>query len=99
MTPVRVTMTADSSFQFEGFTLDLDRLCLLGPSGRVELRRKSFDVLRHLVEHRDRVSRKEELVKAFWPDGTVSDESLTQCISGVRRALGDQGERIIKTVA
>ena len=93
------TMTAERSLQFEGFTLDLDRLCLLGPTGRVDLRRKSFDVLRHLVEHTDRVVSKDELMKAVWPDVTVSDELLTQCISEVRRALGDQGVRIIKTVA
>jgi len=92
-------MTAPRSLQFEGFTLDLDRLCLHGPLGGVNLRRKSFDVLRHLVEHAGRVVNKEELIRAVWPDVTVSDESLTQCISEVRRALGDEGPRIIKTVA
>jgi DNA-binding winged helix-turn-helix (wHTH) protein len=92
-------MTFESSLQFEGFTLDLDRLCVHGPSGRIDLRRKSFDVLRYLVEHAGRVVCKEELMKAVWPDVHVSDESVTQCISEVRRALGDEGQRIIKTVA
>lgn len=91
-------MTAESSLQFEGFTLGLHRLCLLGPSGRVDLRRKSFDVLRHLVEHAGHVVSKDELMKVVWPDVTVSDESLTQCISEVRCALGEAGHRIIKTV-
>jgi len=86
------------SFQFESFTLDVKRLCLHGPSGQMDLRRKSFDVLRYLVEHAGVVATKEELIKAVWPDVTVSDESLTQCISEIRRAIGDGGQRIIKTV-
>jgi class 3 adenylate cyclase len=69
-----------------------------GPAGQVDLRRKSFEVLRYLVEHAGRVATKEELVEAVWPDVTVGDESLTQCISEVRRALGEESHRIIKTV-
>jgi DNA-binding winged helix-turn-helix (wHTH) protein len=49
------------SFRFASFTLDLDRLCLDGPSGHADLRRKSFDVLRYLVEHAGRIVTKEEL--------------------------------------
>ena len=94
----KAEMTTERSLHFEGFTLDLDRLCLHGPSGRVDLRRKSFDVLRYLVEHAGRVVGKEELMKAVWPDVTVSDESLAQCISQVRRAISDESQRIIKTV-
>ena len=84
--------------RFEAFTLDLERLCLDGPSGQMDLRRKSFEVLRYLVEHAGRVVTKEEMINAVWPDVTVGDESLTQCISEVRRALGEQSYRIIKTV-
>ena len=43
------------SLRFEAFTVDLERLCLQGPSGQVNLRRKSFEVLRYLVEHAGRV--------------------------------------------
>jgi DNA-binding winged helix-turn-helix (wHTH) protein len=46
--------------QFEGFTLDLGRLCLQGPIGQVDLRRKCFDVLRYLVEHAGRVVTKKK---------------------------------------
>ena len=91
-------MMTRKSFRFESFTLDLERLCLHGPSGQVDLRRKSFEVLRYLIDHAGRVVTKQELIKAIWPDVTVSDESLTQCISEIRRAIGDGGQRIIKTV-
>jgi adenylate cyclase len=91
-------MTTRKSLQFEDFTLDLCRLRLQGRFGPVELRRKSFEVLRYLVEHAGRVVTKEEMINAVWPDVTVGDESLTQCISEVRHALGDDNQRIIKTV-
>jgi adenylate cyclase len=91
-------MQTGKAFQFESFTLDLARLCLQGPSGRVELRRKSFDVLRYLVEHAGRIVTKEELIKAVWPNVLVGDESLTHCIREIRRAIDDQEYRVIKTV-
>lgn len=91
-------MTTPKSLEFESFTLDLDRLCLLGPSGPADLRRKSFEVLRYLVEHAGRVVTKQEMLDALWPDVTVGDESLTQCISEVRRAINDTDQRIIKTI-
>jgi len=84
---------------FATFTLDLDRLCLYGPAGRLDLRRKSFDVLRYLVEHGGRVVYKAELLGAVWPEVTVTDESLTQCVCEIRRRLGVEGRKIIKTVA
>ena len=87
-----------NSFRFESFTLDIERMCLHGPSGQVDLRPKSFDVLRFLLERSDRVVAKEELISAIWPDVTVGDESLTQCISEIRRALDDERQRIIRTV-
>ena len=91
-------MMPPKSIRFEAFTLDLERLCLHGPSGQVNLRRKCFEVLRHLVKHAGRVVTKEELINAVWPDVTVSDESLTQCISEIRRVIGEDSQRIIKTV-
>jgi class 3 adenylate cyclase/tetratricopeptide (TPR) repeat protein len=95
---IAVMMMAPRSLQFASFTLDLDRLCLFGPHGRAELRPKSFEVLRYLVDHAGRVVGKEEVIQAVWPDVTVTDESLTRCISEVRRAIGDESQRIIKTV-
>jgi adenylate cyclase len=84
--------------KFESFTLDLERLCLHGPSGRSDLRRKSFDVLRFLVDHAGRVVTREELTKAVWPGVVVGEDSLTHCISEIRSAIADQEQRIIKTV-
>ncbi len=62
------------------------------------MRRKSFEVLRYLVEHPCRVVSKQELLDAVWPDVTVGDNSLTQCVTEIRRVLGPVSRDILKTV-
>ena len=89
---------ASKLISFASFTLDLDQFCVRGPLGKVDLRRKSFEVLRYLLEHRGQVTGKKELLDAVWPNVTVGDNSLAQCISEIRRAIGDDQQRIIKTV-
>src|SRR6516164_7760791 len=86
------------SYCFGAYTLDLRRGCLREVDREIDLRPKSFEVLRHLVENAGRLVSKDELVKIVWPNVIVTDESLTQCVSEVRRALGDAEQRLIKTV-
>jgi DNA-binding winged helix-turn-helix (wHTH) protein len=88
----------EREFKFEGFTLDLKRGCLRGAGGEIELRPKSFEVLRYLVEDAGRLVPRDELIKAVWPNLVVTDESLTRCVSDVRLALGDRSQQIIRTV-
>src|SRR5215469_1838938 len=88
-----------SVYRFENFTLDLGKGCLYSGEGEVKLRPKTFDALRYLVENAGRLVSKEELVRALWPDSFVSDSSLPQCFLEIRKALGDDDQRIIKTVA
>jgi adenylate cyclase len=83
---------------FNSLTLDLDRLCLFGAGGEIKLRPKSFEVLRYLAEHADQTVTKDELMAAVWPNVTVTDESLTRCVSDIRQAIGDHGQRLIKTL-
>jgi TolB-like protein/DNA-binding winged helix-turn-helix (wHTH) protein len=92
------TDTAREMFQFKGYTLDVARGCLRTADREVELRPKSFEVLRYLVESGGRLVTKDEIIKSVWPNVVVTDESLAQCISEVRHAIGDGGQAIIKTV-
>src|SRR5262245_10012459 len=85
-------------FQFEGYTLDIARNSLRGADREIALRRKSFELLRYLVENPDRLVTKQELFKAIWPHVAVTDESLAQCVSEVRQAIGDSKQAIIATV-
>src|SRR3982751_3578319 len=85
-------------YHFEGFTLDPARCLLRSADREVELRPKSFEVLRYLVENAHRLIQKEELIKAIWPHVIVTDDSLTQCVSEARQAIRDGSQTIIKTV-
>src|SRR5262245_52909111 len=84
--------------QFEGYTLDTIRHSLRTGDREVALRRKSFELLRYLVENPDRLVTKAELLTAIWPDVVVTDDSLTHCVSEVRQAIGDSRQTIIATV-
>jgi adenylate cyclase len=85
-------------FQFGDYTLDIAQGCLRTADREVDLRPKSFEVLRCLVENAGRLVTKDELIKAVWPNVIVSDESLARCISEVRQAIADSDQKIIKTV-
>lgn len=84
--------------RFDVYTLDLERCSLRRGDAPVELRPKSFDVLRYLVEHSGRVIGKDELISAVWPGLAVTDDALVQCVRDVRHALCDGDHRIIQTV-
>src|SRR5919197_4097763 len=84
--------------EFGRFKLDLARGRLRAEGQDIDLRPKSFEVLRYLVENADRLVSKEEIVSAIWPNVAVSDDSLARCMSDVRLVLGDAEQCIIKTV-
>jgi DNA-binding winged helix-turn-helix (wHTH) protein/TolB-like protein/Flp pilus assembly protein TadD len=88
-------------YGFADFRLEPAKRRLTGPDGVIPLSARAFDVLVHLVENRDRVVSKDELLKAVWPHSVVEDNNLNQAITGVRRALGDSREtpRCIATIA
>lgn len=54
---------------------------------------QAFDLLAYLIEHRNRVIPKEELLDEVWGDQFVSESALTTRIKEVRRAVGDDGTR------
>jgi adenylate cyclase len=84
--------------RFGRFVLDLARGCLLLNENEIALRPKTFAVMRHLVESPGRLVPKDELFAAVWPGLTVTDDALVQSIGELRRALGEEGARLIKTV-
>jgi DNA-binding winged helix-turn-helix (wHTH) protein len=57
-------------------------------------------VLRYLLEHRDRVVSREELLAQCWPRSYVSDATLTSCLRRVRQAIGQtpSGPTLIATL-
>jgi DNA-binding winged helix-turn-helix (wHTH) protein/TolB-like protein/Tfp pilus assembly protein PilF len=80
-----------SGFAFGPFRLDTMKRCLLREGAPVTLQPKDFETLLVLVEQRDRVVGKDELVKLLWPDTFVEEANLSQHIYVLRKALGDTG--------
>lgn len=86
------------AYSFGRFCLDLRRSALLRDGAEVRLRPKSFDVLHLLIRRAGRLVSREELLEAVWPNLVVTDDSLTQCLIEIRKALGDEHKSIIRTV-
>ena len=64
----------------------------------VVLRSQSALVLRFLIENLGQLTPRDDLIAQVWPDVAVTDDSLTQCISDIRRAIGDSTREVLKTV-
>jgi DNA-binding winged helix-turn-helix (wHTH) protein/TolB-like protein/Flp pilus assembly protein TadD len=76
-------------YAFDGFVLDTQARELRdGDDAALALTAKAFDTLRYLIEHRDRIVGKDELLAQIWPGRIVEENNLTQAISALRRALG-----------
>ncbi|MCY1126581.1 winged helix-turn-helix domain-containing protein [Frigidibacter sp. RF13] len=94
-----MTFAASEKLVFGEFELLPSQRMLRGREGPIELRPTSLSVLIYLVSSAGRVVSKEELLDAIWPDVTVSEESLTRCVSDIRSALSDGERRMLKTVS
>src|SRR5205807_3362716 len=88
-------------FSFGDQVLDVDRRELRRRGELIALEPQVFDILVYLVQNRDRVVSKADLLKAIWGGRIVSESTLTSRINAVRKAVGDSGEaqRLIRTVA
>ncbi|MEM9581189.1 MAG: winged helix-turn-helix domain-containing protein [Pseudomonadota bacterium] len=72
---------------------------LIGPDDQqIHLRAQSEQVFAILFSNLGVVVSRETLISAVWPDLNVTDDSLTQCISDIRKALGDRERSLLKTV-
>src|SRR5277367_1474901 len=88
-------------YRFGQFVLDPGRRTLSRADSPVSLTPKAFDVLLYLAQNPNRLVTKEELLQAVWGDTFVEEGNLTQYISHLRKALGDNSEdaRLIVTIA
>src|ERR1700723_2518994 len=88
-------------YRFGEFVLDPARRTLSRAGSPISLTPKAFDVLLFLTQNPNRLVTKEELLRAVWGDTFVEEGNLTQYISHLRKALGDNPEdsRLIVTIA
>ena len=88
-------------FLFEDYVLDLDRRELTRGSKAIAIGPKVFDLLVYLVQNREHVVSKDNLLDVVWGGRIVSELTLTSHINAVRKAIGDNGEeqRLVRTIA
>lgn len=80
-------------YQFDRFTLDTEEYLLTRDSERLAPEPRVFDVLVYLLENRDRIVSKDELIEALWEGRIITDSALNTCIRSVRRTLSDDREK------
>ena len=87
-------------FRFGDIELDTQRIELSRDGEAHRLGPRVYAFLLYLIQHRDRVISKDELLDAVWPDTAVSEAALQQCAAQVRRVLGQRrgSEPIIAAV-
>jgi adenylate cyclase len=85
--------------RFGRCTLDDGRGVLLAPNGtETLLRPKTLELLRLFLRNPGRVVGRSEILDAVWPGLFVSDDSITQCVVELRRAMGEVGTALLRTV-
>lgn len=80
--------------EFDPARLELRRV----DGAEVRLRPQAMKVLEHLIANAGRVVGRDELFAAVWPGVVVTDDSLVQCISDIRAAIGDERHELLRTV-
>ena len=83
-------MTVRGAYRFGPFLLDADSYRLRRDGAPLDLSPKALDLLFLLVRQPGRLVTKEDILAAVWPDVAVTDNALTQVISGLRQAIGDR---------
>src|SRR6476620_12641317 len=88
-------------FFFTDHVLDRDRRELRRGSNAIALEPQVFDLLVYLLESRDHVVSKDELIESVWGGRIVSESTLTSRINAARKAVADSGrdQKLIRTIA
>ena len=83
------------SLAFGRFELSVEQRRLLEHGSPVKLGARAFDLLAELVQHRDRVVSKDELLRLVWHDAAVEENNLSVQVSTLRKVLGADALRTV----
>ena len=92
-------MAPREAYEFGEFTLDVSERRLSKGGKPIPLEPKAHEVLLALVRNAGRLLTKRELLDAVWPKSFVEEGILAVHVSGLRKALGQTGQRYIETVS
>jgi TolB-like protein len=88
-------------FHFSDHVLDAGLRELTRAGEAIAVEPQVFDLLIYLLENRNRVVSKDDLMETIWDGRIVSESTLTSRINAARKAVGDSGKNqtIIRTIA
>jgi TolB-like protein/cytochrome c-type biogenesis protein CcmH/NrfG len=88
-------------YSFESYALDTGTRELTRGAELIPLEPQVFDLLVFLIENRDRVVSKDDVMASVWQGRIVSESTLTSRINAARKAIGDSGnqQKLIRTIA
>ncbi len=86
-------------YRFQGFVIDTEALELRSGDVTVPVEPQVFGLLLYLIENKNRVVSKDELIEVVWNGRIVSDATLNSRINLLRKAVGDSGklQKVVKT--
>jgi pimeloyl-ACP methyl ester carboxylesterase/DNA-binding winged helix-turn-helix (wHTH) protein len=86
--------------RFGNCELDSERRELRRGATLVHAQPQVFDLIVYLINHRDRVISRDEMVEAVWKGRSVSDVTLNSRVNAARHAMGDDGkaQTLIRTI-
>ena len=93
-------MEIKGSIRFEGYVIDRSGWSVRWSEELIAVNRRSFDVLLYLIDHRDRVVSKSELLDKIWEGQFVEESNLVQQVFLLRKVFSrhDSGSKIIETI-
>src|ERR1700738_378340 len=88
------------TLSFDDYEIDVERRELRRAKVPVHVEPQVFDLLVYLVQNRDRVVSKDDLIASVWGGRIVSDSTMTSRINAARKAVGDSGrdQKLIRTI-
>ncbi|MEZ5535129.1 MAG: tetratricopeptide repeat protein [Thiolinea sp.] len=90
---------ASKPLQYQDICYDPDSQSLFSTiHGRLELRPKSIAVFLFLIQNTGRIVTKDEIFDAVWGHKALTPDSIVQCVTDIRRILGDNKRKILQTV-
>ena len=86
-------------YKFADFRLETGTQTLFRQNIEIHLPKRHFQILQYLIESRDYVVTRNELLEQFWDGHEVYDDALSKCVGGIRKVLGDResSPRFIET--
>jgi len=86
-------------YKFRQYSIDVSNFRLLESGKIVAVEPQVFDLIVYLIQNRQRLVSRQEILNALWQEKEVSDTTLSNHLKIARKVLGDNGQlqKVIKT--